>query len=102
MEHLAEPYELGRLAGAFHVSTRTLLRRFRAETGESPLDFLRRARVRAARNLLETTDLPLARVVERVGYRDAGTFRRLFVEQVGMNPADYRRKFHGDASSVAM
>ncbi|MFM1725980.1 helix-turn-helix domain-containing protein [Rhodococcus sp. PAM 2766] len=102
VEHLAEPYDLGRLADAFHVSTRTLLRRFRAETGESPLEFLRRARVRAARNLLETTDLPLARVIERVGYRDAGTFRRLFVEQVGMNPADYRRKFHGDASSVAM
>ncbi|OQQ33654.1 AraC family transcriptional regulator [Prescottella equi] len=96
-EHLGDD-----VAGAFHVSTRTLLRRFRAETGESPLDFLRRARVRAARNLLETTDLPLARLIERVGYRDAGTFRRLFVEQVGMNPADYRRKLHGDASPVAM
>ncbi|PTR31092.1 transcriptional regulator GlxA family with amidase domain [Rhodococcus sp. OK519] len=100
VERLAEPYDLGRLADAFHVSTRTLLRRFGAETGRSPLDFLRGARVRAARNLLETTDLPLARVIERVGYRDAGTFRRLFVEQVGMNPADYRRKFRGDAATM--
>lgn len=99
VEHLAEPYDLGRLADALHVSTRTLLRRFRAETGESPLDFLRRARVRAARNLLETTDLPLGRVIERVGYRDAGTFRRLFADQVGMNPAEYRRKFGGDTAT---
>lgn len=99
VEHLAEPYDLNGLADTFHVSTRTLLRRFRAETGETPLDFLRRARVRAARNLLETTDLPLGRVVERVGYRDVGTFRRLFVEQVGMNPAEYRRKFRGDAAA---
>ena len=95
VERLTEPYDLCRLAAAFHVSTRTLLRRFRAETGESPLDFLRRARVRAARHLLESTDLPLSRVIERVGYRDAGTFRRLFVAQVGMNPAEYRRGFRG-------
>lgn len=95
VEHLAEPYDLGRLADAFHVSTRTLLRRFRSETGQAPLDFLRRARVRAAQNLLETTDLPLGRIVERVGYRDAGTFRRLFAEHVGMKPVDYRRTFRG-------
>ncbi|MCL2535907.1 MAG: helix-turn-helix domain-containing protein [Nocardiaceae bacterium] len=96
VEHLAEPYDLGRLADVFHVSTRTLLRRFAAETGETPLDFLRRTRVRAARRLLETTDLTLGRIVERVGYRDVGTFRRLFVDQVGLTPADYRRQFHGE------
>lgn len=96
IERLAEPYDLTRLADAFHVSTRTMLRRFGTETGESPLDFLRRARVRAARQLLETTDLPLGRIIERVGYRDAGTFRRLFVGQVGAGPTDYRRQFRGD------
>ncbi|QBJ95843.1 helix-turn-helix domain-containing protein [Rhodococcus sp. ABRD24] len=91
--HLADPYDLNRLADAFHVSTRTLLRRFRAEADESPLTFLQRARVRAAKRLLETTDRPLGEIIERIGYQDAGTFRRLFVTQVGVSPADYRRKF---------
>ncbi|RVW01251.1 GlxA family transcriptional regulator [Rhodococcus xishaensis] len=98
VEHLAEPYDLKRLAGAFHVSTRTMLRRFGAETGQAPRDFLRRARVRAARNLLETTDLSVGRIVERVGYRDTGTFRRLFVNQVGVGPAEYRRQFRGETT----
>ncbi|WP_430331275.1 GlxA family transcriptional regulator [Rhodococcus sp. ACT016] len=93
VEHLAEPYDLTRLAEAFHVSTRTMLRRFRADTGQSPLAFLRRARVRAAKSLLETTDRPLAQIAELVGYRDAGTFRRLFLAQVGMSTAQYRRQF---------
>ncbi|QKT10057.1 GlxA family transcriptional regulator [Rhodococcus sp. W8901] len=96
VEHLADPYDLPRLAAAFHVSTRTMLRRFGAEADESPLSFLRRARVRAAKRLLETTDRPLEEIVSLVGYRDAGTFRRLFVEQVGVSAADYRRRFRAD------
>ncbi|WP_235871222.1 helix-turn-helix domain-containing protein [Rhodococcus spongiicola] len=99
VEHLAEPYDLNRLAGAFHVSTRTMLRRFGAETGQTPLGFLGRARVRVARNLLETTDLSVGRIAERVGSRDSGTFRRLFVNQVGVGPAEYRRQFRGEKTT---
>ncbi|MCM2390544.1 GlxA family transcriptional regulator [Streptomyces albipurpureus] len=93
VDHLSEGYDLTRLAAAFQVSTRTLLRRFRAQAGESPLTFLQRARVRAAKRLLETTDHPLGEILKRVGYQDAGTFRRLFIEQVGVSVSDYRRQF---------
>lgn len=93
VDHLSEGYDLTRLAGAFQVSTRTLLRRFRAEAGESPLTFLQRARVRAAKRLLETTDHPLGEILTRIGLQDAGTFRRLFVEQVGVSTSEYRRQF---------
>ena len=70
-----------------------MLRRFAAETGRSPLDFLQSARVQAAKRLLETDDMSVAAVMEQVGYRDAGTFRRFFTEQVGVTPAAYRRQF---------
>lgn len=92
-DHLDEPYRLAQLAGAFHVSSRTLLRRFGEEAGESPLAYLQRARVARAKELLETTDLRLGEVTSAVGYLDPGTFRRLFVECVGVSPADYRRQF---------
>ncbi|WP_156112217.1 helix-turn-helix domain-containing protein, partial [Prescottella defluvii] len=101
VDHLADPYDLPRLAAAFHVSTRTMLRRFGAEAGESPLSFLRRARVRAAKRLLETTDRPLEEIVHLVGYRDTGTFRRLFADQVGTTAADYRRRFRAGGSAPA-
>jgi len=92
-QHLAEPYDLDRLAAAFHVSTRTLLRRFRAETGTTPLGHLQRTRIRRAQRLLETTDLALGQVCAQVGYADAATFGRLFRREVGLTPGQYRRRF---------
>lgn len=91
--HLADRYDLDTLAAAFHVSPRTLLRRFSAETGTTPLAYLQNARVTAARRLLETSDRGVADIMARVGYADAATFRRLFTERVGLTPSDYRRHF---------
>jgi transcriptional regulator GlxA family with amidase domain len=88
-----DTYRLAELAAAFHVSTRTMLRRFQAETGESPLSYLQRSRVHRAKALLEATDLRLSEVMSAVGYLDPGTFRRLFTEHTGVSPADYRRQF---------
>lgn len=91
--HLAEPYRLDDLASAFNVSTRTMLRRFAAQTGESPLAYLQRSRVITAKRLLETSELDVQTIRRQVGYRDAATFRRLFVAQIGSTPAEYRRQF---------
>ncbi|MFE3290921.1 GlxA family transcriptional regulator [Rhodococcus sp. NPDC059234] len=93
VDRLAEPYSLSRLADAFHVSTRTLLRRYADEAARSPLSYLREARIGAAKRLLAETDLTLATIAHRVGYRDPGTLRRLFADQVGIGTAEYRRQF---------
>lgn len=90
---LAEPYSLERLAGAFHVSSRTLLRRFKAETGRTPLEQLQDLRVGRAKQLLESTDLSLAQVAEQIGYLDLSTFARLFARKADLTPAAYRRRF---------
>lgn len=92
-QHLDRPYDLEQLAAAFHVSTRTLLRRFRDETGSTPLAHLQSSRVRRAQRLLETTGLSVAEVSARVGYADPGTFGRLFRREVGLPPGQYRRRF---------
>jgi transcriptional regulator GlxA family with amidase domain len=93
VERIAEPYDLDLLSDAFHLSTRTMLRKFKDEAGESPRSYLRRARIRKAKRLLESTDWPLVKILGHIGYQDAGTFRRLFTNRVGMSPADYRRRF---------
>ncbi len=88
---LREPYDLARLAQAFHVSPRTLLRRIKAETGASPLALLQQARIDRARTLLQTSQHSLARIVAEVGYSDVASFTRLFLAHVGETPARYRR-----------
>lgn len=90
---LAERYNLGELARAFHLSSRTLLRRFNAETGRTPLEMLQDLRVERARRLLEATDLSVAQVAEQIGYLDVATFSRLFARKTQLTPAAFRRKF---------
>jgi transcriptional regulator GlxA family with amidase domain len=92
-ERLAQPYDLSALAQAFHVSTRTMLRRFRDEAGQSPLDYLQQTRVDTAKRLLESPDHTVASAMKHVGYIDPASFRRLFTTRTGMTPAAYRRQF---------
>lgn len=92
---LAEPFELSAVAAAFNVSPRTLSRRFRADTGLTPLAFVQAQRVRRAQHLLATTTRPVGEVAAQVGYTDPSTFSELFRRVVGMAPRDYRTQFSG-------
>jgi transcriptional regulator GlxA family with amidase domain len=89
---LTETYDLERLAQAFHVSTRTLLRRVKTQSGNSPLALLQQARVDKAKQLLSDSALSIAQITEAVGYADVPTFSRLFANHVGETPARYRRR----------
>jgi transcriptional regulator GlxA family with amidase domain len=101
-QHLRSSYHLPSLAAEFHVSTRTLLRRFRADTGQTPLEYLQAARVRRACHLLETTDLAIGAVAMAVGYRDAGTLTKIFTRRIGRKPTDYRSSFRRRGVSPAL
>lgn len=92
-QRLAQPYDLQAMANAFHVSPRTLLRRFKDDAGTTPLAHLQQARIGKARLLLESTSGSVARVTEQVGYGDVATFGALFKRVVGQSPAEYRRRF---------
>lgn len=92
-QNLATPFDLAAVAEAVNVSQRTLLRRFAAETQDTPLRYLQKARVRQARHLLETTDRSVSAITAAVGYGDQATFARLFQRHVGLTPSQYRRSF---------
>ncbi|MFI5519826.1 GlxA family transcriptional regulator [Streptomyces platensis] len=93
-QNLGARYDLPTLAQEFHVSTRTMLRRFGDEAGEPPLAYLQAARVRRARHLLETTDRTVASIAAEVGYRDAGAFSGIFARHTDRRPREYRAIFH--------
>ncbi|MEJ3747854.1 helix-turn-helix domain-containing protein [Actinomycetes bacterium KLBMP 9797] len=96
-QNMRERYDLGLLAATFHTSTRTLLRRFRRETGETPLGYLQARRVRKAKHLLETTEKTIASIAVDVGYHDPGTFSTVFARLTGHRPRIYRATFRPHA-----
>jgi transcriptional regulator GlxA family with amidase domain len=83
------------IAARAATSTRTLNRRFREQTGTTPLRWLQRARIRHAQRLLETTGYPVERIAGEVGFGSPTSFRDLFKSLVGTRPRDYRRAFGG-------
>jgi transcriptional regulator GlxA family with amidase domain len=85
--------DLETLACRLHVSSRTLARRFKGATGETPLAFLQNARIERAKRLLETTTVSFDQIAYRVGYEDVSSFRRLFMRASGISPSSYRQKF---------
>jgi transcriptional regulator GlxA family with amidase domain len=81
------------LAAAAGVSTRHLSRLFVADTGQSPMHFVDRTRLEAACAILVAGNDPLDTVAARTGVGSAETLRRLFLRELGVTPATYRRRF---------
>lgn len=75
------------------VSERSLLRHFRAHHGVSPLEYIQRIRVERAKAMLESTRLSLEEIVERCGYSDVSSFRKLFKRAASLTPGEYRERF---------
>jgi len=92
-EHLDDQHTVSSMAGRVHMSTRSFARRFVAETGVSPMQWLTRQRILHARLLLETTELPIDEVARMCGFGSATLFRHHFDQEVGVAPTSYRRTF---------
>ncbi len=86
---------LAEIATEAAMSTRTLNRRFREQTGTTPLQWLHRVRLCQAQTLLETTDGSIERIASQVGFGSSTTFRDRFKQRVGTSPQAYRRAFRG-------
>ncbi|GAA2442657.1 hypothetical protein GCM10010421_36970 [Streptomyces glaucus] len=67
-DNLAHEITLGAMAARAGTSERTLSRRFREQTGTTPLRWLLRARVRRAQYLLENSDHPVERIAQQAGF----------------------------------
>ena len=100
LARLDQPVGVPELAARAGTSVRTLTRRWRAETGDSPLRWLLARRVEHARHLLESTDLSVEEVARRAGFGSAASLRAHFQSVVGQSPMLHRRAFRlGNAAS---
>ncbi|MCM0677990.1 helix-turn-helix domain-containing protein [Micromonospora phytophila] len=93
MGHLDRPVTVDELAERSGMAPRTFARRFRAETGTTPHDWLTNQRVLLARRLLEETRLSVEEVADLSGFGDGAALRHHFVRRVGATPHSYRTTF---------
>jgi transcriptional regulator GlxA family with amidase domain len=92
-DNLDAPHTVPDLARLAMMSERTFARRFVAETGTTPHKWIVRQRVLRARELLESTDLPVESVASHSGFGSAALLRTHFQTVVGTSPQRYRRAF---------
>jgi transcriptional regulator GlxA family with amidase domain len=97
-ERLAEPLDVAAMSSHAGVSPRTFARRFREETGTTPLQWLLAQRVLEARRLLEESDLPVETVAWRVGFGTAASLRDHFRRATATTPTAYRGSFRPAAA----
>jgi AraC family transcriptional activator FtrA len=95
MQRLGDPLTVADLARHAGWAPRTLARRFRAETGTTPLRWLTAQRLLEARRLLEVTDLPVDQVAERAGIGTAANLRLYLARDASTSPTRYRRTYRG-------
>ncbi len=100
LENLAFPLDLGTLATRAHMSRRTLSRRFREETGVSPMAWLADARIDRAREILETTTEPVENIGRLTGLGAPASVRAAFHRRIGISPKEYRAVWRGSSSST--
>lgn len=96
--NLDQDLTIAGLARIAAMSERSFLRRFRAATGAAPLTWLNGERIARARDLLETTSLPLDAVAAAAGFAAPETFRSRFRAVTGVSPSAYRARFRDGAT----
>jgi transcriptional regulator GlxA family with amidase domain len=95
VRHLGERLTLDSLAANASVSPRTFSRRFADDTGYTPLQWVARARIDAARELLERSELSVEQIASDVGLGTGANLRQHFQRTLGTTPSNYRRTFTG-------
>lgn len=91
----ASDLSLEDIAQAINYSPYYISRLFKEELNITIIDYLTEVRISKAKELLEKTELTVAAVAERIGYKDSLYCSRLFKKKVGISPSEYRRWWQG-------
>lgn len=93
IENINKPLKIEMLAVVANMSVRSFTRQFKNETGLSPIEYVQRCRVDKARQLLESTKIPIKSVAFNCGLSDAHHLRNLFIKYFSTSPSAYRSQF---------
>jgi transcriptional regulator GlxA family with amidase domain len=82
------------IAGAVNLNGRSFLRRFKKATANTPIEYVQRVKIEAAKKKLESTAETILEVMYGVGYKDEKAFRTIFRKYSGLTPKEYRIKYN--------
>ena len=85
-------FDVAKLAGLLHLSRATLTRKFRAMTGQSPLEFIRDIKMKHACRMLENPNMTIQEVIVAIGYNDHKHFTANFKETFGITSSEYQKQ----------
>lgn len=91
--HLARKLDVSTLAKVVAMSPRTFARQFQSQFGTTPAKWIQSLRVEAARQHLESLNMPLKRIAPLTGFRDEQALRRAFFQHMSVTPKQYRERF---------
>jgi len=89
--------DMANLAGA---SRRTFERRFKDATNNTPIEYIQRVRIEAAKKFFEASRKNVSEVMYDVGYTDTKAFRDIFKKVTGLKPIEYRNRFARVANEI--
>ena len=82
------------LSSRFAVGRRNFDRRFIKATGNTPVEYMQRVKIEAAKKAFETNRKTINEVMYEVGYSDIKSFREVFKKITGMSPLEYRNRYN--------
>jgi transcriptional regulator GlxA family with amidase domain len=96
--NVTEKISVEDLSSKYAIGRRHFERRFKKATNNTPVEYIQRVKIEAAKKQLESTPKNITEVMYDVGYTDAKAFRTVFKKITGISPIDYRNKYNKEAA----
>ena len=93
-KNFAQKLYIDEIAEMVNLNGRSFLRRFKKATTNTPLEYIQRVKIEAAKKKLESTTETILEVMYGIGYNDEKAFRTIFRKYSGLSPKEYRNKFN--------
>jgi transcriptional regulator GlxA family with amidase domain len=98
--NFGERVSVEKLAEMFAISRRNFVRRFKKATENTPLEYMQRVKIEAAKRSLESSANTVSEVMFHVGYNDTKAFRNTFKKYTGLSPMEYRNKYNREMATA--
>jgi transcriptional regulator GlxA family with amidase domain len=100
-QNVTEKISVEELSVKYSIGKRHFIRRFKKATNNTPIEYIQRVKIEAAKKQLENSRKTVNEVMYDVGYVDIKAFRTVFKKITGLSPIEYRNKYNKEAKVVA-
>lgn len=99
-KNVTERISVEELAVRFAIGRRHFERRFKKATNNTPVEYIQRVKIEAAKKYLENSRKNVSEIMYEVGYSDTKAFRTVFKKITGLSPIDYKNKYNKEAAVI--